>query len=663
MPPRDAGQPGTGAPSRGRRAAPPRDDDAGAFPGHGGDGYGNGGYGGGFDSDGFGSGGFDGDGFGRRSAGRGRAAGNGAGPADEGGWPGGARGEPARAGAAPRSGGRRAATPAGGAHQAPAPPRSGGRRGTRHAGPAQDDRPAAVPGSPPGGPPHSPPGRSHDKGGSGGKRMRVMAWVSIVVTVVVVAATLAAYTIYLDLEGNISRKNFEDELKNRPPETGALNVLLVGSDTRAGVGNKKYGPTTTEADGERTDTIILLHLSPDRDKATLVSFPRDSMVQIPACTHPKTKHVVPAGLRQINSAFNDGGIVCTIDTLEKLTQIRIDHYVKVDFAGFKGIIDALGGIPICLPKDVNDKEAKFVMPKGKHTVKGEQALAYVRMRKGLGNGSDTDRIKRQQLFLTQVVKQATSADLLTNPGRLLDFLRAATKTVEMDDKLSVPRLAELAGSAQALTATGLKAITVPWEPYVNDTNRVQWKQPQAEQLFTAIRTDTQVTAPTPKPSTQSATPAKPAIKPSQIRVQVLNGTNVAGKATEVANMLTQHGFVVTQVGNAPLENGTAVSKTKVLYAQRATEGPDYAAPLASKVLLYKNAKLSPAAGKVAGTNLAPFTPETTTTPTTPPGESVKRGSPIVQLVIGADWTGVKPASTIPDALKGDVVDAKTNPCQ
>ncbi|SDG65326.1 cell envelope-related function transcriptional attenuator common domain-containing protein [Sinosporangium album] len=485
-----------------------------------------------------------------------------------------------------------------------------------------------------------------------------MAWVSIALTVVLVAVTLGAYKVYLDLEGNIARKDIEDELgANRPPETGALNVLLVGSDTRVGAANKKYGPKSQNL-GERTDTIILLHVSPNRDKATLVSFPRDSMVQIPECRNPQTKAVVAAGLRMINSAFNDGGIACTIRTIESLTQIHINHYVKVDFAGFKGIIDALKGIEICLPKDVDDKAAKFKKPAGRHVVMGEEALAYVRIRKNLGNGSDTDRIKRQQVFLTQVMKKATSMDLFTNPAQLLDFLNAATKSVEMDSNLTVPRLVEIAGSAQALTANKLQSITVPWEPYPANENHVQWKKPDADDLFAMIRSDIEVT-PSAKPKSSSSASAKPAIKPAQIRVQVLNGTTTYGKAKEVADALSAQGFVVTHVGNAPLENGVSAPKSRVLYAERAAQGPDYASPLAAKM----QNKVTPEAGKLQSPNLSAYTAPPTAAPSGTPSSAVTPGSPIIQLVIGDDWQGVKVPVKIPESVKGSVVNAKTNICQ
>ncbi|WP_089210061.1 LCP family protein [Streptosporangium subroseum] len=472
-------------------------------------------------------------------------------------------------------------------------------------------------------------------------RLSVGAWIGIALTGVMVAATLGGYKIYYDLDSSIGRIPV-DLGPDRPPETGALNVLVVGSDSRESAENKKYGQTTL---GERTDTIILLHLSPNRDKATLLSFPRDSMVQVPACKHPKTGVTVPAGLKQINAAFNEGGIACTWATIESLTKIRINHFVKVDFSGFKGIVDALGGIDICLPKDVFDQKAKLDLKKGEQTVMGETALAYVRARYALGDGSDTDRIKRQQVFLTQVMKKATSTALLTDLGKLGDFLDAATASVTMDSELSVARLGEIAGSAKSLTEKGLESVTVPWKPYAPKPAQIEWRQPDADRLFAAIRSDTEV-LPTAAPNA----PAKPAIKNEQVRVQVFNGTDTDGRAREAADGLAEQGFVVTHVGGARPATGN-VPVTTLRYAKNDTEGTAYGDVVAARL---SGDKRVPVAGKVKPLSVEAYVPAK-------PVAEAPTG-PIIQLVIGADWPGVRVLNKIPVSLKDQVIDSNTNPC-
>lgn len=513
--------------------------------------------------------------------------------------------------------------------------------------------------------PEGPAGR-HGRGGKkkkggGENRMRVLAWISVIMTCVLVAGVLTGYALYRQALAGIKKRDIASELgSDRPANTtGALNVLLVGSDTREGE-NKKYGRYLPP--GERTDTIILLHVSPERNKAMLLSFPRDSMVQIPACTNPRTKAPIPPRLDMINSAFNDGGIVCTIKTLESLTGIRIDHYIKVDFTGFKNIVNALGGIEICLPVAVNDRKAKLNLPAGRHVVKGEAALGYVRLR-NIGDGSDIGRIKRQQIFLAQVVKKATSTDLLTNPARLFGFVSAAARSVEMDSELNTETLIQIAQSSRNLLAKNVKFITVPWEPYPEDKNRVQWKQPDAEKLFAAIRNDVELPSPTPTAKATPGASAKPAIKPRQVRLQVLNGTGEAGKAREVAEALAAQGFTVTSVGNAPV-----TAATELRYPARNPAGADYAAPVSAKLLTKApgaetaaSGKVKPTPGRIKGEMVTPFTPSTAASAGTAATQAADGAAgPVIQLVIGKDFEGVKAPITIPDSAR--VVDAKTDVC-
>ncbi|MER7501729.1 LCP family protein [Nonomuraea pusilla] len=467
-------------------------------------------------------------------------------------------------------------------------------------------------------------------------RVTPMGWVSIALTGVLTLGTLGAYGYYRSLDANINREDVGDLGDNRPPETGALNVLLVGSDSREGA-NKRYG-AKSQGLGERTDTIMLLHISPNRDKATMISFPRDSMVMVPTCDKPGGG-VIPAGLRQINAAFNDGGIKCTIRTIESITQLHVDHFVKVDFTGFKGIIDALGGIEVCLPKAVNDPKAKLVLSAGKHVVSGEQALGYVRTRYVLGDGSDLGRIQRQQVFLTKVMEKVTDGGLLTDPGKLNGFLQAATKTVTVDSHLTLDRMLEIANSVRGLSAKELKGITVPVEAYPANKNRVQFKQPDARNFFDSVRNDVEVTA-SPKPGVT----AGPKIEHDQVRVQVFNGSGEYGKAAQVAAELADQGFVVTHVGNV-----AATATTAIRYGKKDAQGAAYADTVAARL---SKDKRTPTAGKIKPLTVEAYKSDVTKMPT----------GPVVQLVIGADWPGVRVLSAIPSSLKDKVVDSSTNPC-
>ncbi|MEU8248217.1 LCP family protein [Nonomuraea sp. NPDC048916] len=501
-------------------------------------------------------------------------------------------------------------------------------------------------------PPGDLPPRSHRSGGGDGNgKMRILAWVSIGATTLMVAGSLTGYTLYRDAVGEINKKPLTTEIINpRPPDTGALNVLLVGSDTRAGDGNAKYGQQlarTADAGGKRTDTMILMHISPNRDEAKLVSFPRDSMVEIPRCKNESTKQEMPPRRDMINAAYNSGGIACTVSTLETLTGIRINHFVEVDFSGFKNIVDSLGGIEICLKSGVNDKASKLTLPPGKSLLDGEQALGFVRLRK-YGDGSDIQRIRRQQLFLTKVVQKATSSDLLTDPLKLTGFIKAAAKSVTMDPDLAddTEQLIQIAQSAQKMTAGGVKFITIPWAPDPEDANRVVWKEPDASELFNAIKSDTEVAA--PEASASAGTKPKVTIKPEQVQVQVLNGTTTFGKAREVADMLSKQGFKVTQVGNYQAADGKSQPTTQIRYAKRTPTGADYAGVLAGMV----TPKPAPAAGKIT-----PTSAEAYTSPVPLPSAGAKaKGTPVIQLIVGADFEAVK-VTKLPDSVNNSTISA------
>ncbi|NRQ36937.1 LCP family protein [Nonomuraea sp. NN258] len=499
-------------------------------------------------------------------------------------------------------------------------------------------------------PPGDLPPRKRGGGSSGNGRMRVLAWVSIATTSLMVAGSLTAYTVYRDAFGAINQKSVKEDILNpRPPDTGALNVLLVGSDTRAGKGNARYGQKLAreaDAGGKRTDTIILMHISPNRDQARLISFPRDSMVQIPRCKNETTKQEMAPRRDMINSAYNTGGIACTMSTIETLTGIRVNHFVEVDFSGFKNIVDALGGIEICLKSGVDDKDSKLHLPPGKSLLMGEQALGYVRLRK-YGDGSDIQRIKRQQIFLSKVVAKATSSELLTDVGKLTSFIKAVAGSVTMDPELANDkgRLIEIATSAKELTAGGVKFTTVPWGPDPADENRVVWKQPDADELFTAVKSDTEV-LPTAAPSASTGTKPKVTIKPEQVQVQVLNGTATQGKAREVADMLSKQGFKVVEVGNYQAADGQ--TDTEIRYGKKSATGGDYAGVLAGMVL----PKPAPVAGM-----LKPATKEPYTSPVPlPSAGAAAKASPVVQLIVGADFKSVK-VTKLPDSVNNSTITA------
>ncbi|KUL78617.1 LytR family transcriptional regulator [Streptomyces sp. NRRL WC-3605] len=307
------------------------------------------------------------------------------------------------------------------------------------------------------------------------------------------AAAGTGWLVYAKLDGNITPDEAAAaELaryeKERPSAAvrGAQNILVIGSDSRSGDGNRRYG---RDSGSERSDTTILLHLSADHRSATAVSIPRDLMVDVPGCRRAGGGRSRPM-FAMFNHAFQVGGSACTIRTVERMTDIRVDHHMVVDFHGFKEMVDAVDGVEICLTKPIRDKAAKLRLPAGKVTLDGEQALGYVRARKSLGNGSDTDRMERQQRFLAALVHKVQSNDVLLNPVRLYPVLDAATSSLTTDPALASLRgLYDLVRGMRDIPTERVQFLTVPRESYVYNANRDQLVEPEAQRLFERLRLD------------------------------------------------------------------------------------------------------------------------------------------------------------------------------
>ncbi|MFF4587646.1 LCP family protein [Streptomyces sp. NPDC001388] len=336
-------------------------------------------------------------------------------------------------------------------------------------------------------------GASADGRGLVRRRRRWVAYGAGAVALLLVGSGVVGWVLYAKLDGNITpdeaaAAELARYAKERPTALvkDAQNVLLIGSDSRAGADNGQYG---TDSGTERSDTTILLHLSGGRHSATAVSLPRDLMVDVPACRRRDGTRGEPM-FAMFNYAFETGGSACTIRTVEKLTGVRIDHHVVVDFSGFKDLVDSVDGVQVCLPEPIVDRAAKLRLPAGRVTLDGEQALGYVRARKSLGNGSDTERMDRQQRFLAALVDKVQSNDILLNPVKLYPVLDAATSSLTTDpDLASLRGLYELVRGLRDIPTEQVQFLTVPRESYVYNANRDQLVQPEAEKLFEQLRTD------------------------------------------------------------------------------------------------------------------------------------------------------------------------------
>ncbi len=368
------------------------------------------------------------------------------------------------------------------------------------------------------------------------------------VAVLVVLGGGAAFAAWR-LSSNITKIDVSDAIgTDRPDEvagtTGAVNLLLIGSDTRSGDGNDVYGDNDGTTGEAQSDTNLLVHVSADRSWATVVSIPRDSMTPAPpdcSATAPKEQW----RMRMWNQNYRIGGTGCLIRTVEGNTGLRIDHYAVVDFRGFKTMVDALGGVDVCTSEPIDDENTHLVLAAGRHTLDGRQALQYVRVRKSIGDGSDLGRIERQQAFLSSVMQEATSTKLLFQPTKLFSFLDAATKSLTTDPDFGLGTMQDLATSVRGIGLGEIQFVTVPNETYPLDPNRVQWKD-SATQIWKALREDQQLgvpnktASPTPTPS---ATAEPLTATPDEISVRVVNSSGVPGLARQAREALTVQGFV------------------------------------------------------------------------------------------------------------------------
>lgn len=390
------------------------------------------------------------------------------------------------------------------------------------------------------------------------RRRRALLWV---VAGLLVALLAGGAFVAVKLRTNITVVDVDDALSApspviemlhagetaAPPEpTQPVNILVMGSDTRQGQGDDFGSAELIE--GARSDTTLLVHLSADREGVTVVSIPRDLVVDVPPCTLPDGT-TSPAYTDRFNSAFEVGGPECTIRTVTALTGLPIQHFVVVDFTAFEKTVDALGGVEVCLTRPVDDPLSGLDLPAGISRVDGEQGLAFVRTRSSLGDGSDLARIERQQAFLASLVREATSRSLLTDPVRLIRTLDAATASLTMDSGLAwLPQSAAMARSLAGISPSQVSFVTYP-NVYNDDFLTVRPDEARAMLLVEALAAD--VGWPFPGST-------KVVVAPAEVAVSVANATGRDDQATIVGSALSTQGFGVTGLATAPEQEQTQV---------------------------------------------------------------------------------------------------------
>src|ERR1700749_5050011 len=388
------------------------------------------------------------------------------------------------------------------------------------ASPSPDNPPPGA--VPPGqGPPAPRPRRRR-------RRRRVLIWTASITAGVVALAAVGLFLVYRHLNGNIQQRDVSGLLGSQPVDLHpqAENILIIGSDSRFGT-HGQYGHNLVT---DQSDTMMIMHIAANRQWAEVMSIPRDSYVSIPACKMGNGQMSGPQQFK-INEAFAIGnldgnntalGVACTLKTVEQDTGIYIDHFVVVNFTGFQNMVSALGGVQECNTQPINDPLSGLKLTTGQHLLNPTQALAYVRARYTLGDGSDLERIMRQQAFMSSLVQRVKSK--LLNPVAIYNFLDAATKSLTIDTKLGgATGLYNLASSLRSLPSNKVAFFTLPTYPrsevVPTDTANVLWTQPEDSQIFTSFRNDTPAsTSLFPKtsatPSASGSAPPPPSTAPS-----------------------------------------------------------------------------------------------------------------------------------------------------
>ncbi|MBC2907953.1 LCP family protein [Streptomyces cupreus] len=384
-------------------------------------------------------------------------------------------------------------------------------------------------------------------------------------SVVVLAAAGIGHAVVSSLDADIARVDPFKDMKNRPQAGHGMNVLLVGTDGRDRISEaKRREYRLGGAPCHCTDTVMIVHISEDRERASVVSLPRDSYAMTPA-------HVdVTSGERhqghpvKLNSAYAEGGPQLTVRTVEAMTRVKIDHYLEVDFISFMKTVDVLGGVKLCTAEPLKDSYTGLDLPAGTHSMNGGEALQYVRSRH-VDGASDLGRMQRQQHFLAALVKRATSSGILLNPMKFRDVTRAVLGSVRADKGFGTDELLDLGRAMRNFSPSSSEFTTVPIGRmgYVvkGVGSTLKWDPVKSSRLFDALREDKPLAAHRAKGEV-----LKVDVAPQQIRVQVENGTGTAGLGKRVDSALAAAGFRTSRMPVNAAER--SVKRTVVAYDPR-----------------------------------------------------------------------------------------------
>jgi len=426
--------------------------------------------------------------------------------------------------------------------------------------------------------------------GSGGlmmrmrsQRARILAWTSVTMVAILVVVVAGGYAaIRLELSG-ITHVSKIDTRQRPPRYNNALNILLLGSDTRTGRNGAIGGPNGCAC----SDTIMVAHISPGRGGVTVVSIPRDTVVPLYACSPWNGLPGQPAdpyAVERINATLAAGGPECVRETVEQQSGIYISNVIELNFSGFERVINDIGGVNVCLPFAIHNvitasEGSGLDLKAGRHHINGRVALEFWRTRYNVADGSDIARISRDQYLMAQIVKGVLRSGMLRSPTRLITVIGDVADAMTTD--ASDTELLHIATSLRGISARNVQFITAPWVSYPYNPNEVEFAQPQADAVFWAIAHDTAIPpigksrhhfrAETVKGQKNGPIDAGPAgqlltLNPEQVKVTVLNGASGADLSSAAAAGLTSRGFSVLGTGYAP---STGYRKSVIEYGSRA----------------------------------------------------------------------------------------------
>ncbi|WP_405644934.1 LCP family protein [Streptomyces sp. NBC_00019] len=399
-------------------------------------------------------------------------------------------------------------------------------------------------------------------------RRRKPRWAARAVTtlsVVILASAGIGHAVLSSLDADIARVDPFKDMKNRPRAGHGMNVLLVGTDGREKI---------TEAERQKyrlggapchcTDTVMIVHISEDRERASVVSLPRDSYAMTPAHTDQTTGKPHHGHPVKLNAAYAEGGPNLTVRTVENMTHVKIDHYLEVDFTSFMKTVDVLGGVKICTADPLKDSYTGLDLPAGTHTLMGGEALQYVRSRH-IDGAADLGRMKRQQRFMAALIDRATSSGILLNPMKFRDITRAVLGSVRADKGFGTDELLDLGRAMRNFSPSSSEFTTVPIGQMGYAVKGVgstlKWDPKKSGRLFQALRDDRPLAVHKPKSKA-----VRVGVAPQQIRVQVENGTPTAGLGKRVDSQLAATGFRTTR---QPVTSANrTVKRTVVAYDPR-----------------------------------------------------------------------------------------------